>query len=131
MLPSVIAIESVGTRIYQHTPQHIRHVIEKFRGTQTHKRAQKKNGTSNVPANSIDRLVNAVVRGSSAAVVPLLLRSSIAWCPRTRCPPPPALAVTRCDGVSRGPAAALIAAPSSTSGLAAAARGATTTWPET
>lgn len=27
----------------------------------------------------MDRLVNAVVRGSSAAVVPLLLRSSIAW----------------------------------------------------
>lgn len=33
---------------------------------------------ADVPANSMDRLVNAVVRGNSAAVVPLLLRSSIA-----------------------------------------------------
>lgn len=34
--------------------------------------------SADVPANSMDRLVNAVVRGNSAAVVPLLLRSSIA-----------------------------------------------------
>jgi len=51
--------------------------------------------TSNIPANSIDRLVNAVVRGSSAAVVPLLLRSSIARCGARAATP--VLAASSCD----------------------------------
>lgn len=92
VLPSVVAIRGrVGTRIEsRRTPKHIRH-WEISRDTNGHRTRNGKR--RNVPANSIDRLVNAVVRGSSAAVVPLLLRSSIARCPANTMPPSPALIV--------------------------------------
>lgn len=64
-----------GTAIYYHTPEHMVPLLRESRA-HNNEGAQERD----VPANSIDRLVNAVVRGSSAAVVPLLLRSSIARC---------------------------------------------------
>lgn len=110
MLPSVIALSrAYGERnllIYQHTPEHIRHAIKEFRAHIRVNAGTEPGNGENVPANSMDRLVNAVVRGSSVAVVPLLLRSSIARCPRTRCPPPSPRSICHPvgAGVSRGPA---------------------------